>query len=243
MLHLTTIKQRSAPLQGEEACLISIRVSIPLRGLVAHRHGAITIYPFSWVARHSRIISKEGLRGRHLSIPLTMLIMLTCPLILLTLAVEVRDHCTPVITYVDALLCYTYLYTLHIKLPMANIPDNPRQSLAPANFHPAQNSHQGHQEMTSLPQMAQSPGACAFQPSFQATIPSQQFPPKVGTCRVCQRSRVHGRPISACSRIFQNCRPLQPNHHLPPLWCSMKTRPPPILLPRTKRQDRRGPYH
>ena len=109
---LTTINQLSSPLQGEEACLVSIRVSIPLRGLVAPRHEAITICPFSWAAshRHSHIkVSEEDLRGRYLSIPITMLTPLTCLLILLTLAAEVRDHCALVITYVDALLCYTYL--------------------------------------------------------------------------------------------------------------------------------------
>ena len=60
---------------------------------------------------------------------------------------------------------------------MVNIPDNPRQSLA--DFHPAQNPHQGHQETMGWLQMTQLLGACALQPSFQAAIPTQQPPPKV----------------------------------------------------------------
>ena len=38
MLHLITTNQPSAPLRGEEGCLISIRVSIPLWGLVVPGH-------------------------------------------------------------------------------------------------------------------------------------------------------------------------------------------------------------
>jgi len=58
--------------------------------------------------------------------------------------------------------------------PMANKPDIPRQSLA--DFHAAQNSHQG---ITGWePQMTQSLGTCALQSSLQAAILPHQSPPK-----------------------------------------------------------------
>ena len=100
-----------------------------------------------------------------------------------------------------------------------------------ADFRPAQNSHQGHQETMGWPRTTQSLGACALQPSFQAAIPTQQPLPKVGTCQVYQRSRIHLQRILVYSRICQTCRPLQPSlsRRNPPLRCPSKTLSP--LIP------------
>ena len=241
---LTTIDRfSSVPLSGEEARLISILLSIPLRGTrgpVVPRHRAITIFAVS--ARHSRIrVPEEDLRGpRYLSITITVLtLFMQCLLTLLT--AEDRAHCTPIIMYVDALLCYVYLQNLRMKTTMTNKPDIPRQSLG--DFRAAQNSHQGHRGVTGWdPQMTQSLVACALQSSLGAAIPPQQSPPKVGTPVKYQRSCVHARPILAYSRICQTRRPLQPSHHNPPPCCPTKMLPPSILLLWAKKRDQRKLY-
>jgi hypothetical protein len=124
---------------------------------------------------------------------------------------------------------------------MANKPDIPCQSLR--DFHVPQNSHQGPQGIMGWhPQMTQSLGACARQPSLGVVIPPRQSPPKVETHVKYQRSRVHARPILVYSRIHQTCRPLQPNRHNPPPCCSSKMFCPPILLLWAKKRNRRKLY-
>ena len=108
MLHLLiAINRLSAPLRGEEVCLIGIRVSIPLWGLIIPGHLTLAICAFSRVARHSWV-SVDPPGHRCLLIPTTTLTLLM-PCLLILPAVGVRAHCTLIITYVDTLLCAIYL--------------------------------------------------------------------------------------------------------------------------------------